>query len=220
MQASSSVPKSVGYQFHPPEHENAPGGLRLDMLICRESPALWAALEQVRLTVASKEGLPEELTLYHPWTFVKTFRVCPGKVVLIDRRAEQLSAFTFGGDLRIQAEHDETAITLSSPTPILRLDNRVTRPPTLLANEVEIILAERCAEWLPNQSVFKRRLASQEPEVLYAACLLHLVDKFEACLHEDMPHLLDFLVFLQAEIESLKETQRWPTDVPELAALL
>jgi hypothetical protein len=122
--------------------------------------------------------------------------------------------------LHIDTEPDETAIRLQSSAPILRLDNRVTRAPTLLANEVEILLAERCADWLPDQVEFNRRRVHISPELLYAACLRELVAKFEDCLHEDMPHLLDFLVFLQAEIEALKDQKRWPVDLPALCDLL
>ena len=120
MVSDMNIPRALGYRFSPPAYDNAPGGERLEMLICRDAPDVWAGLEQARMMVVSKDGLPEELTLYHPWTFMRQYRVCPGKITLIDRREDQFTVFTFGGHLEIYPEAEQTAIapTLSSTLPV------------------------------------------------------------------------------------------------------
>ena len=58
------VPISLGYIFEPPLYDGAPGGEGLRMLICRKEQAPFG-LEQVRMTVVSRDEGLEDITIYH-----------------------------------------------------------------------------------------------------------------------------------------------------------
>lgn len=205
--------------FCSPERANAPGTSRLEMVI-RDSTGTDAYdLEQVTLRIASHEDLPEMTTLSHPWPHTNRQRVCVGHVALQLKTTERIVAFTFGGDLQIQPQDGLTLFILTSPAPILRLEG-FDQIPTILANEVAILLAERRGKELPDLERYNRRLADAKPLVLYCACLKALEEKFKDFSHFESHSMLNFSNFIPLEIEALHAENLWPDQVPDLEELL
>ncbi len=120
----------------------------------------------------------ETLKIVHPWQGQSDFHVIPGRIILRVRPGKTIEAFTFGGELRIEGDEALTTCTITSDAPILDLaDGHATVE--VLAEEVEILLAEQHARWLQTPEVFDQKLASLDPLDFYSACLLALREKLK-----------------------------------------
>jgi hypothetical protein len=171
--------------------------------------------EQIRLRIiAPDEDEPQRRIIHHPWIHKYHYRVSAGRMLLIDRKGKKEETFTLGGDLQIQEETDLTICTMVSAAPILHLI-RFDSIPTLLAQEIEILLAARKAEWPPNDNSFEKRLAAADPLTLYAVCLKTLEDKFADPNLNEVSYTLLFYNFIQAEIRALHATHLWPSTLPD-----
>jgi SNF2 family DNA or RNA helicase len=89
----------------------------------------------------------------------------------------------------------------------------------VLAEETEILFAERRAEWLPDLEAYEQRLTNVSPHDLYTTCLETLRQK-----HEHVQHLTEethqLIRFIEDEIHALKVQELWPNKVPTLAEVL
>jgi hypothetical protein len=162
------------------------------------------------------DGRIEQQTITHPWPWENDHWVCPGRVMLVDRKSERVDAYTFGGSLTIHSQDRRTVCSLESTAPIVNLHagNDIAR---LLAAEVEVLLAMKRAKLLSDLSAYELWLANLDPLEFYAACLNELQKKFDRFPDEDLTLLQDFLNFLDTEIFFLKRNQQWPAKIPEFA---
>lgn len=212
----------MSYKFYPSQRPSAPGYSQMEMVI-KESPPTNGAdnrdLERVKLNMAIQESLPEITTLNHPWPYGKHAKVCAGNIALQLMENVRVIAFTFGGDMRIIPDKGETLFILKSPAPILKLGD-FNQIPTILANEVAILLAERRVDELPDLSTYKESLLCTDPLELYCACLKALRKKFMDLSLPESPSLFAFANFLIAEIESLRSANIWLNQVPDIDKLL
>jgi hypothetical protein len=99
-----------------------------------------------------------------------------------DRLNKTARAFTFGGQLEINPDDQQTVCGIQSTAPILSLTTERSLA-VVLAEEVEIILSERRAVWAKDLSGFEDRLKSIDPLSLYLASLQTLrqrIQKFPA----------------------------------------
>lgn len=167
----------LGYSFYPPEAPYDFGHAQLKVVIRPEPTGEHYDPESLTCHVAGRSGL-EPLHVHHPWTLEQTYRVCAGHVTLDDRKGKQVVAFTFGGQLHIDAGPQRTICRLTSPVPILHHSASEAPLERRLSEEVEILLAERRAAWRDEER-FERRLAAADPEQLYWACLTALCEKFD-----------------------------------------
>jgi hypothetical protein len=167
----------LGYSFYPPEEPHDLGHARLKVVIRPEPTGKHYDPESLTCSIAGRSG-PEPLHVRHPWTLEPTYRVCAGHVTLDDRKGKQVVAFTFGGELRIDANPQRTICRLTSPVPILHHSPGESPLERRLSEEVEILLAERRAAYV-DEDRFERRLAAADPVQLYWACLAALCEKFD-----------------------------------------
>jgi hypothetical protein len=91
--------------------------------------------------------------------------------------------------------------------------------PAILAEESEIILAERRAFW-SKEGDFEARLAAVEPLQFYMACLDFLRKEYEGDFPKDSPSISLFKNFLRGEINALREADHWPVHLPEIKDIL
>jgi hypothetical protein len=175
--------------------------------------------EKLSLTVAPKHKGTELLRVQHPWPGQDQYRACAGHVILQDRKGKKVEAFTFGGDLRIESEEMLTVCFLTSPAPILVLIG-TSSIPMLLAVETEIVFAERRANWELDRSTFKDRLTAADPFTLYCICLEALKKKFERYPSRGVEFIQQFVTFLNTEIKTLHELDKWPVSMPTVAEIL
>lgn len=212
----------MSYKFYPSQRPSAPGYPQMEMVI-KESPTANGTdnrdLERVKLSMAIQDSLPERTTLTHPWPYGKYGKVYTGNIALQLMENERVIAFTFGGDMQIIPDNRETLFILKSPAPILKLVD-FNQIPTILANEVAILLAERRVEELPDLSTYKETLLCTDPLELYCACLKALRKKFMDLSLPESPSMFAFANFLITEIESLRSANLWLNQVPDIDKLL
>lgn len=224
MYNDKSPEPSFGYYFHPKTHPHSPGHPRLDVNIFETPTTLHFDPEHlfiyaVNLKKMSHKPSIDYLKIRHPWIYDKAFKVVAGPVIISDHVGKEVEAFTYGGNLQIQLKDTYTSCAIESPAPILHLKDKEDIT-TILAEESEIILAERRAKWEQDEDEFDRRLVNVKPFDLYVACLTHLEKKHQRSQHKDLPHINHFLNFIHSEIQELKDKRLWPFLVPELEKIL
>jgi len=209
-----------GYSYAHKLYSHAPGYPRLDVIIAEHPTEEHFDPQYVELFVRSDDDPPslDRLTVEYPWTQGNRYTICAGRIKLYDRKGKPVQAFTFGGRLSIAEQPGWIECRIESPAPILDLSSG---SPTVLtlAEETEIIFAERRAAW-PDDADFEDRLVKVAPEVLYAACLDALRDRFAGMPHLGLPQVTQFTSFLRAEIAALQDENRWPGRVPGLGEIL
>ena len=212
----------MSYKFYPHQRSSAPGYPQMEMII-KESPTTNGTdnrnIEYVKLSMAIQESLPETTTLSHPWPYGDPGKVCAGKIALQLMENERVIAFTFGGEMLIIPGNGVTLFTLKSPAPILKLGD-FNQIPTILANEVAILLAKRRVEELPDLSSYNESLLCTDPLELYCSCLKALRVKFMDLSLPESPSMFAFANFLITEIETLRSANLWPNRVQEIEDLL
>ena len=167
----------LGYSLSTSDDPAAPDDCQLKIVLRPSPTEQHFDPEIVTCSIASAAGSVEGLRVHHPWLLGPTYRVCAGHVILQDRKGRQVTAFTFGGELRIESTEARTICRLLSPVSILDYSQPDSMT-HLLGEEVEILLAERRAAWLHNPAALDRRLAEADPRILYSACLAALRQKF------------------------------------------
>lgn len=209
----------LGYDFHAGTGNRFPGHPQLDITLWEIPTQRHFDPEKVKFEI-SESGQLEAITITHPWTGPRQFRVCAGRIYIDDRKHKRVEAFSFGGTLEITTQKELTICRLSSTAPIfdmVKLDSLSTA----VATEAEVLLAERRADWDPlHPHTFEQHLATAVPLELYARCLTTLHDMF-AHYHEHHDHLYHQLIrFVASEIKFLQHSGQWPPIVPPLAEIL
>lgn len=198
----------LGYWFSPPRRQSEPGYSRLDIVL-REIPTeKHFDPEQVRVIVALQNG-GEYRTIEHPWSGEKSLRICAGPIDIMGQRDKRLEVFTFGGDLSIDVHERATNLIFTSPAPILKVRTMESEA-SLLAQEAEILIAERSAALEKTPGEFDRRLISANPIILYRAILHAILIRFQelhGSVSEAQFHLRHVL---SEEARYLEETLNLP----------
>lgn len=201
----------LGYIFYPPENPQDPGHPRLDITIQSEPTYRHFDPEHVLINVYSPaEGL-QNLKLQHPWTGVDQFHIFPGRVTMQDRLNKTATAFTFGGELKIETEEENTTCILTSSAPIMGLifEHAVS---VFLTEQAEIYLAELRAAWAHHPEALEKSLAEADPLEFYVAFLQALRDKLKICppMEDTLTHeLMHYLYVASHQIHgSLFDMQK------------
>jgi hypothetical protein len=175
MIAFQPVNEQLGYCFHPPTAEHSLGYPQLDVVIRPTPTGEHFDPESVTCPVATVNG-SSRLRVVHPWTQDNIYRVCAGEIDIEDVRGEHVKAFTFGGELRLDADARRTICQIISPAPLLEHARQTLSLEEHLIEEVLILFAERRVA--QDEDVFERKLAAADPSQLYHACLVALNEKF------------------------------------------
>jgi hypothetical protein len=194
-------PPELGYYFSPPAQPDEPGHPRLDIYL-RDRPTLQHFdPEQVISWIIDNNGFIEKISIYHPWSGLQRYRLCAGRIFMIDRKDTKTEAFTYGGGLEINSHTKYTHCILVSPAPILGIfaENDIS---TLLVSETEILLAQRRAARLETDINYDDLLAAVEPRALFYASLLDLKDKFHAYPLKD-ELIFHFIHYIGVELDRL-----------------
>lgn len=208
----------LGYVFYPRKEEDLFGNLRMDVIFHEQPTLRHYDPQSTRCTVA-RHGSSETL-LIHYGTPPDHYQICAGRILISDRVAKHVEGFCFGGTLDIFHRPQETICVFQSPVPILDM-NTYHSTDMLLANEVEILIAERRAAWDPQHPHdFTAHLAQLDPTTLFITSVDALTAKFA-----NHPLLIDpvyrqFFHMLEHERSEWQQNGRWPADVPRLMDLL
>ncbi len=191
--------EELGYSFLPTAKSPDIGYTQLNVVIRPAPTERHFDPEVVVCTVAIVGGVMN-LRVHHPWILDTTYRVCAGHICLEDRKGKQVTAFTFGGELRIDSNEHRTACCFISPAPILEHSRQRDTLEVLLGEEAEVLFAERRAAARNQEDGFDRRLAAADPQQLYLACLAALRDKIDRWPSWEEPLHLEFKHFLHAAL--------------------
>jgi len=205
-----------GYMFHP--GPSLLGYEQVDVLLAAKPTHEHFDPEKAHILVGSGRNV-QSLDLYHPWRQAREYPVVAGRIVLTDRVQKQVAIFTFGGQLTVTDQADHTHCVFNSTAPFLDLVT-VHSVPTLLANEAEILLAQRRAARNLRIGEFDQLLLQIEPLALYTCCLAHIQAKFRQYPNYYDPLVQHFKHQLNLEIERLQLAGVWPAKVPQLGELI
>ncbi len=197
----------LGYNLLPPSREHEPGYSGAKIFLCEPPTQLHFDPKIVLLTVATPTNEIERLTIRHPW-HTNQYRLCAGSIHIEDAVRKEVELFTYGGDLIVDAGPDCTTCEIHSPAPVLGnfSEHSIGR---LLAEETEIILAQERVDFLEDENVFDRRLATLDPLDLYYASLSTLLDRFQH-LNESYDGLSVRLVHtIKGEIDYLRTSPQY-----------
>ncbi len=208
----NTLPK-IGYLYHYPRLDHPAENFKLDIFISSVPTEQHFDVEHVHFQIATPEDNLERLTVLHPWTYKNTAHVCAGVVIMEDRNKTKKEAFTFGGNLKITTQAEQTLCTLSSTAPILDISD-ASRMHRFLIDELEILFAERRAAF-QNHHLYEKKLIHADPLNLYLASLKYLIEKFENLPHKNSTYR-QFLAFLYAEKHRLHAAQIFMENAPSL----
>jgi hypothetical protein len=127
----------------------------------------------------------------------------PGRIVIEDRKNKTAEAFSFGGDVEIQTIQGLTRVVFKSPAPILSLGREQSNA-YLLAQEAEVLLAERRAAWGNDEDGYEKRLAETDPLGLYHSILEMLRERFRHYPSTGNDAIQEFVHFLNVESRTLE----------------
>lgn len=176
--------------------------------------------EEVELSLIIPETqLPERTTIHHPWSQHHFYRISAGKIYIRDRYTKTETALCFGGQLKFDTTAEATTCSISSPAPILHVSSGNDGIRTL-AEEVEILLAERRAHWIHNLVTYAQKLTAVDARILYFVCLEHILAEFtEPKVRSHYPNP-EMVREIQEQRHHFQQSDEWPQELPAIHDLL
>src|SRR5512139_62507 len=133
-----SANEQLGYYFHPPLEAQVIGYSQLDIVI-RPAPTGEHFDPESFMCPILAGGELARLNVVHPWTQEPDYGVCAGEIIVENARHEQVTAFTFGGKLRVDSDSRRTLCQLVSPAPLLEHARQTFGLQEQLIVEVQIL---------------------------------------------------------------------------------
>jgi len=217
MQSTNVKNLSRGYIFHP--GHSCFGYEQVDVMLAAKTTLEHFDPEKMRVNIGAGRSV-QTLDIHHPWRMAHEYPVIAGRIILTDRVHKQVEVFTLGGQLTITSQPEQTCCTFTSEAPFLDLvtDHSVS---TLLANEIEILLAERrAARNFRLSGEFDNLLLGIPPQTLYTVCLRAINEKFKVYHGFSDPVMQHFKHQLALEIDRLHREGLWPDTLPQLEDLI
>lgn len=215
-----------GYYLLPKPHLESPGHTGLLVAIRKEPTGKHFDPQSMRLWLRLLRDEHEEVRRATLWIDSPTelpirgsIHVCPGRVVLRDRRDKGVSFFTFGGSLEAVSVPGETVYSLRSPAPILQVTENLESASDQLAFGTEELMGELQVKWGLDEEGFVRRLGQVDPFLFYVAALNSILARYEHD-HTLQETFHGFYIALRTEKGWLMRRGEWPTPSPRLEELL
>jgi hypothetical protein len=152
------------------------------------------------LRTANDQYRLEYTNIHHPWPGPSSVRVVIGDVILRDRKDKAVEAFTFGGSLQISNEEEYTHCTLTSPVPIIDLQDEQLET-QMLANETQALIARRRVDWEHDLENFEQRISKANVGELFYAVLKSLEQRYSSFPKNESLNVLPFHHFLHKQID-------------------
>lgn len=213
------VMEDWGYYLFPKTHPDCPGYPGLSIAIRKRPTQQHFDPEIIRLRLGDKHHVAQWTILGLQPPFTETRSACPGRVILLDRVGKSVHFFTFGGRLTVATTVEETAYSLCSPAPILKIVDEPWSISDQLAFEVETLLGKYQAAWGLDDGGFAQRLTQVDPLQFYLASLQRILQNYRQSfmLRE---HFTQFYQMLLKEKNWLAQAGQELTSPPSLKELL
>lgn len=200
-QENNRAGPKFGYLFHYPRFDHPDEKFRLDLHITSEPTNRHFDVLRVDFSVMSESGQMNQLKVSHPWYFETKAAVCIGRIVMEDRKRVKIEeAFSFGGNLVIETQPEQTDCILTSTAPILDI-SAATSLHRQFVEEVEILLAEYRVRF-EHIYIYEKQLCQTDPIDLYTACLDAMIAKFDQ-FPDKQAAQYRFLAYLHSEKHKL-----------------
>jgi hypothetical protein len=211
--------ENLGYALLPKLHPESPGFSGLLVAIRQEPTNAHYDPESISLLIRNRNSLASKISFTLTSFCADMVQVCPGTVILTDRRGKRIDFFTFGGQLETTDRPEERIFFLYSPVPILEIFNDLNSFSDQLAFEVEGLLARQHAQWARDDEGFARKMAQVDPTQLYLASLHEILARYGH--NRDLRNSWsDFYSKLLAEKQWLESEHQWTGIGPGLGDLL
>jgi hypothetical protein len=210
--------EDLGYLLIPRKNDHGVGFSRFEAILRSHPTEEHFDPELLRLRVVSELAGMEYLYINHPWVGEEHYRAIVGHVLLRDRKNKTVNSYAYGGDLRIEVNHDQTTCVLVSPAPIFRMEGIISIP-SLVAQETEILLAEITAKSRYDHMVFEDKLSTIDPLLLYGASLISINLRYLDFKHKHSNHIFNLIQFIRHEIEKLQGSGVLSVPIPKLVDL-
>jgi hypothetical protein len=209
---------SLGYRFGGRGRPSALGYTQLQARLTLKPGNTHFDPQYLRVSIFSPTEGVGHLSVCHPWEADERYRLYPDRIILRDHHSQTIEAFVFGGRLQISPNAGRTLCTVSSDAPILELVGERSIS-TMLAVEVEGLLADRRTPGERQPSAVEEKIAQANPLALYAACLLALKMKLNRLTILDVTQV-QLLRAVAAEMESLRQLPAFEGGLPTLKDML
>ena len=207
-----------GLVFHASPYDPPLGYAGFDVELCDEpSPRYFDAR---RVSFPTEEaGALKRQAVEHPWNQAPELRFAAGRIRLDAHDGDHMELFGFGGVATITTSGQITTCRVVSPAPLLPLTDDPNDPLAVLESELEVMLAQRRAQWGADEYSHLDRWGHIEPLTLFAAVLVALEQRLRtlAGVEEDAREALRLARGIR---EIVQRAGAWPDNVPGWEELL
>jgi hypothetical protein len=198
----------LGYTFYPGRRPSEPGFSRLDIVLSAIPSEQHFDPRFVRLSVSSRLFGIETLRIRYGWKSSNHYQVLAGQIHIEDKIGKTVEVFTYGGDLDVDASDlKSTHLKITSPAPIMG-DFREHSAARIIAEESEILLAERRSAWEGKEEEYEERLANTDPRLLYYTCLISLQERIKRIHMGNPDEIQHVLGVIEEELQQNEAAMR------------
>jgi hypothetical protein len=211
------------YLFYPERYPHAPGYPRLDILLPEGSEEMQGRAPCLIFDAIDGNRSIERVCIQHTAVIgEESYRMCAGRLILSGVQDEPVQIFTFGSTMNLGHRARATLCQITSPAPLIPLQLAYRHSTAMrLAEEIEVLFAQRRAAWGYDPGAYEQQLALADPHTLYLACLEALSIEFQDfCLEAEHDFILEFISFLQTEIQTIQKLGEWPSHLCSLKDLI
>lgn len=209
-----------GYYLHPSQLNPPLGHAALDVYLADSDPTRYFDAQAAIFSVTDGDKTKPLLVVHPPLHARQTYQVVFGRYYLLAYDGDMVEGVSMGGRLEVEAHDTYTQCHLTSPAPLLDIEESGGLV-TALEPEIEAELARLRAQWTGGDAAFDRQLARLDPLTLFAASLALLDDYLhnhpQAIAPDDLP---GERTAIRRAIRSLQEAGQWPKPLPSLRALI
>jgi len=200
-----------GYRTYPRLEGGEFGYARLLVAIRKEPTLEHYDPQRLRFRLRDDGGEVRWRTATWLVPVLESGHICPGLVVLTDRRDRRVEFFTFGGTVEVISDPSVLIYAFKSVAPILELVGPRETVSDHLAYEAEVILAELEERWDEQYDTgFAERLSEIDPATLYAATVNTVLQRYRGSAALQQAYSA-FYAALEKEKGYLSARGLWPS---------
>ena len=201
-----------GLNFYPSPYDPPLGYAGFDVELCDEPAERYFDARRVSFPI-EVDGVLKRQTVEHPWGQAPELRFAAGRIRLDAHDGDHMELFGFGGEATITTADHTTTCRVTPPAPLLPLTDDPNDPLALLESELEVMLAQRRAQWGADEFAHLDRWGHVEPLTLFAAVFVALEERLQAlaAVETDVREALRLARGIREIVERAGD---WPSHVP------
>lgn len=207
-----------GLIFHPSRYDPPLGYTGFDVELRDEPSERYFDARRVSFPT-EEDGALKRQTAEHPWNQAPDLRFSAGRIRLDAHDGDHMELFGFGGMATITTNGNVTTCRVATPAPLLPLTDDPNDPLAVLESELEVMLAQRRAQWGADEYTHLDRWGHVEPMTLFASVLVALERRLQALagVETDARAALRLARGIREIVERAGD---WPSNAPGWEELL